>query len=78
MRYGDGGGVGPQARDQREQVRLQAARMFAEGMDAREVAAVLEVSTKSAYTWRRAWTTGGEQALASKGAPGPARVLSEA
>ncbi|MFI5897671.1 helix-turn-helix domain-containing protein [Actinoplanes sp. NPDC051513] len=61
-----------QARDQREQVRLQAARMFADGMDACAVAAALEVSTKSAYTWRRAWAAGGERALASNGAPGPA------
>jgi transposase len=52
--------------------------MFAEGVSAREVAAVLEVSTKSAYTWRRAWAAGGEQALESKGTPGPQRALSEA
>jgi DDE superfamily endonuclease/Winged helix-turn helix len=52
--------------------------MFAEAMSAREIAAVLEVSTKSAYPWRRAWAAGGEQALHSNGAPGPARVLSEA
>jgi putative transposase len=51
--------------------------MFAAGHSAPQVAAELEVSTKSAYTWRRAWKTGGEQALASKGAPGPDRKLSE-
>lgn len=77
MRYSDGGGVGPQARARREQVRLQAAAMFADGVDPRQVAAALQVSTKSAYTWRRAWTAGGEQALASKGPSGPDRVLSE-
>jgi hypothetical protein len=38
MRYGRWGGVGPQAREKREQVRLRAARMFAEGMDAHEAA----------------------------------------
>ena len=43
MRYGDGGGVGPQARENREQLRLQAAAMFADGIDPRQVAAVLEV-----------------------------------
>jgi len=45
-------------------------------MSAVQVAAVLEVSTKSAYGWRRAWAAGGEQALASKGAPGPDPRLS--
>lgn len=78
MRYGDGGGVGPQQRARREQVRRQAARMFAAGKSAPQVAAELEVSTKSAYAWRRAWQAGGEPALASKGAPGPDRILSEA
>jgi transposase len=77
MRYGDGGGVGPQGRAGREQIRRQAARMFADGMNGAQVAAVLEISTKSAYAWRRAWKAGGERALASKGAPGPAPVLSE-
>ncbi|GAA0467086.1 hypothetical protein Aca07nite_71540 [Actinoplanes capillaceus] len=52
--------------------------MFAAGMSAPQVAAELEISTKSAYAWRRAWKAGGEQALASKGAPGPDPVLSEA
>ena len=36
------------------------------------------MSTKSAYTWRRAWAAGREQALWSKGPSGPDRVLSEA
>jgi putative transposase len=52
--------------------------MFAEGMPAPEVAAVLEVSTKAAYEWRRAWAAGGAQALASKGPPGPQPTLSQA
>lgn len=52
--------------------------MFAARIGPRQVAARLQVSTKSAYTWRRAWAAGGEQALASKGPSGPARVLSEA
>jgi len=51
--------------------------MFAAGMSAVQVAAELEVSTKSAYAWRRAWAAGGDQALASKGAPGPGRRLSQ-
>ena len=52
--------------------------MFAAGIDPRQVAVRLEMSTKSAYTWRRAWAAGGEQALASKGPSGPDRILSEA
>ena len=52
--------------------------MFADGMSAVQVAAVREVSTKSAYAWRRAWVAGGEQALVSNGAPGPDRRSSDA
>ena len=52
--------------------------MFADGMSPVQVAAVLQVSTKSAYAWRRAWVAGGPQALASRGAPGPPRRLSPA
>jgi transposase len=51
--------------------------MFAGGMNAAQVAKALQVSTKSAYQWRRAWTCGGVQALTSKGPPGPARTLSQ-
>ncbi|GAA2714815.1 winged helix-turn-helix domain-containing protein [Actinoplanes palleronii] len=76
MRYGDGGGVGPQGRIRREQVRQRAAQMLADGMSAAQIAVALEISTKSAYAWRRAWLAGGEQALASKGTPGPAPALS--
>ena len=45
-------------------------------MTGAQVAAELEISTKSAYAWRRAWMAGGEHALASKGTPGPDPVLS--
>jgi putative transposase len=76
MRYGDGGGVGLVGRLRREQVRQRAAQMFADGLSAVQVAGMLEVSTKSAYAWRRAWATGGEAALVSRGAPGPRRRLS--
>ena len=72
MRYPDSGGLSAQARVRREQVRLQAAEMFAEGVAAVEVAERLRVSTKSAYQWRRCWRAGGQVALASKG-PGGAR-----
>jgi len=51
--------------------------MFAEGRSAVEVAGLLEVSTKSAYQWRRAWVAGGAQALVSKGPSGRDPKLSD-
>ncbi|HEY6791421.1 MAG TPA: winged helix-turn-helix domain-containing protein [Trebonia sp.] len=77
MRYADGGGLTAQGRSRREQVRLQAAEMFAEDADARQIARSLRVSTKSVYTWRRAWRAGGEAALASKGVGGNPCKLDE-
>src|SRR4051812_42456677 len=78
MRYGDGGGVDQAERARRELVRQRAAQLFADGKSAVEVAGLLEVSTKSAYQWRRAWVTGGVQALASRGPAGPDPKLSDA
>jgi transposase len=77
MRYGDGGGVDQQERARRERVRRQAAQLFAQGRSAVEVAGLLEVSTKSAYQWRRVWVAGGVEALASKGPAGPDPKLSD-
>jgi len=70
MRYPDGGGLTAQGRSRREQVRLQAAEMFAQDADAGQIARSLRVSAKSVYQWRRAWRAGGEAALASKGPGG--------
>jgi transposase len=70
MRYPDGGGLTGEGRSRRERVRLQAAQMFEQGMEAVKVAGLLRVSTKSAYQWRRAWRSGGDPALASKGPGG--------
>jgi putative transposase len=77
VRYADGGGLTSAGRQRRERVRQQAADLFAAGVSAVDVAARLEVSTKSAYAWRRAWVAGGAEALASKGSSGPATKLSE-
>ena len=77
MRYGDGGGVDQAERARREQVRRRAAELFAAGRSAVEVARVLEVSTKSAYLWRRVWVAAGAQALASRGSSGPDPKLSD-
>jgi transposase len=70
MRYPDGGGLSPAARAKREQVRLEAAGLFAAGMPPVQVAKQLRISRKSAYTWHRAWKAGGAQALLSKGPSG--------
>src|SRR3954469_1028349 len=78
MRYPDGGGLSPAARERRETWRLQAARLFAEDVAPVEVATRLRVSTKSAYQWRRRWRAGGEAALASTGPGGASCRLSDA
>ena len=49
MRYADGGGLTAEGRSRREQVRLQAAKMFAEDADARQIARSLRVSRKLVY-----------------------------
>jgi putative transposase len=51
--------------------------LFAQGRSAVEVAGLLEVSTKSAYQWRRVWAAGGVEALTSRGPSGPGPKLSD-
>ena len=58
-------------------MRQRAAELFAADVSAVEVAQQLEVSTKSAYQWRRVWVAGGAQALVSKGTSGPDPKLSD-
>jgi putative transposase len=58
-------------------VRLQAAQMFAQDIDAGQIAGLLRASTKSVYRWRRAWRAGGEAALASEGPGGNACKLGD-
>ncbi|MFJ4519016.1 helix-turn-helix domain-containing protein [Streptomyces sp. NPDC088770] len=48
MRYPDGGGLTARQRDQREQVRFQAAEMSAQGMRPSQVAEWLRASSKTA------------------------------
>jgi len=75
MRYPDGGGLTVEGRSRRQDVRLQAAQMFAQDMGVPRIACLLRVSTKSVYQWRRAWRSGGEAALASRGPGGnPCRL----
>ncbi|MFY1634559.1 winged helix-turn-helix domain-containing protein [Solwaraspora sp. WMMB335] len=76
VRYADSGGLSAAGRVKREQVRMQAARMFAVDVPATRVAARLRVSTKSVYQWRRRWRAGGMTALASTGPGGNLSRLS--
>src|SRR3954466_214057 len=78
MRYPDGGGLSPTARERRKTVRMQAARLFAEDIAPVQGAARLRVSTKSPYEWGRRGRAGGEQALASTGPGGASCRLSDA
>ena len=78
MRYPDSGGLSAQGRVRREMVRLQAARMFEQGVSPVHAARRLRVSAKSAYQWRRRWRAGGEAALASHGPGGAVCRLSPA
>jgi transposase len=70
MRYAAGGGLTTEERARREQVRLAAAVMFAQGATDTQVARYFRVSQVSANTWRRALAAGGLEALASKGPGG--------
>ncbi|MFD7593892.1 helix-turn-helix domain-containing protein [Kitasatospora sp. NPDC059812] len=51
MRYADGGGLTAKGRQRREEVRLEAAGLFADGLGPPEVARRLRVSSKSACLW---------------------------
>ena len=70
VRYPDGGGLTAAQREKRERLRLEAAELFAAGVEPPQVALRLRVSRNSAYRWRRAWDSGGTGALASKGPSG--------
>ncbi len=78
MRYPDGGGLTAAGRARRENVRLQAARLFEQDVKPVQVACQLRVSTKPACQWRRRWRAGGCAALASRGPGGEKCRLSAA
>src|SRR4051812_21435220 len=63
-------------RDAQEQVRLQAAGLFARQVPQAEVARELGVSRQNVSRWYRRWQQGGEAALRSRGAPGRTPQLS--
>lgn len=67
-----------QERARRERIRLAAADRFAAGASQAEVAREFRVSLMSANRWHRTLTTGGKQALASKGPGGNPCKLDQA
>jgi transposase len=67
MRYPQGGGLNAERRVFREQIRMQAAELFALGHDNAMVARQLRVSVRSAQRWHQAWEHGGTSALESRG-----------
>jgi len=56
---------------QLERRRRRAARLFEQNVPVPEVVRRLGVARQVAYRWQAAWESGGEAALASKGAAGP-------
>ncbi len=46
---------------------MEAAKMFAQGASRAEVARGLRVSWQTSHTWFKAWHSGGQAALKSKG-----------
>src|SRR5205809_118433 len=74
MRYAQGGGLTAEGRRRREQVRLEAARRFEQGVPAAAIAAELRVSERSVRRWRRAWQAAGEAGLASRGQAAQCRL----
>jgi transposase len=67
MRYAQGGGLTAAGRERREQVRMQAVKMFEQRAPAAKIAAELRVTEQSVRRWRKAWLAGGPPGLASKG-----------
>ncbi|MET7888760.1 helix-turn-helix domain-containing protein [Streptomyces avermitilis] len=62
-------------RAQRDQVRLEDAELFVQGVVPPQVARRLRVSRKSAYPWHARWSEGRVRALRSKGPSGrPSRM----
>jgi transposase len=60
---------------QLEKRRRRAAQLFDRNMPVPEVVRRLSVARQVVYRWHAAWKTGGQAALASKGAAGPKSKL---
>jgi putative transposase len=77
MRYAQRGGYTPAEQGRREQLRLEAARLFERGESAGAVAAELRVTPGTVRQWRRRWREGGTVALRSKGPVSVERLSGE-
>jgi putative transposase len=64
-------------RERRQNRRMEAAQMFSAGATRAEVAHQLRVSWQTSHAWFKAWQSGGEPALKSKGKPGPAPMFDD-
>lgn len=67
MRYPEEGGLTAGQRKRREEVCMRAADLFEEDVKVPCVARELRVGEKSVDQWRRAWASGGREALRSQG-----------
>jgi transposase len=61
-----------------ERRRRRAVALLQQGLSLREVARRVQASVSSVSRWRRAWTQGGEAALAPTPVPGCPRKLTDA
>lgn len=77
VRYLDGGGLTAEGRARREQVRSQAAELFAQDVPVPQIARRLRVSHNAVYKWRRRWAADGQAGLASRGSSGTGCRLSQ-
>ncbi|MET7573158.1 winged helix-turn-helix domain-containing protein [Streptomyces sp. NPDC005492] len=67
MRYAQGGGLTNDQRWLRQDIRVIAARRFAQGAPSSVIAKELGVNVRSVQRWRRAWIEEGQQGIHSKG-----------
>uniref|UniRef100_UPI00076E4842 winged helix-turn-helix domain-containing protein n=1 Tax=Nocardiopsis alborubida TaxID=146802 RepID=UPI00076E4842 len=77
MRYSTGGGLTAAERQRREAVRMAAADDFDAGATDAQVARTYRITRMSAWRWHHAYTTGGRQALETKGPASRCRLTEE-
>jgi putative transposase len=77
MRYAQGGGLTPVEQQARERVRMEAAARFERGESIARVASRMRVGIRQVEKWRRAWRTGGVEALRSRGPQSAPRLSGE-
>lgn len=57
---------------------MKAAETSSRGATRAEVARGLQIPWQTSHAWFKAWRSGGEAALKSKGKPGPAPMFNDA